>query len=363
MPDSQNRASIEDVLAEFDSRHEVLTALCAKTKSLIEASLQDANIRYQSVQARVKTKKKLKEKYLDSAKKYLVLDDITDLAGLRVITYYEDDVDRVAEIIRREFTVDSENSVDKRDTEPDRFGYSAVNFVCTHLGKRTSDVEYKKFDGVRCEVQVTSILSHAWAEIEHEWYDLRDAYPDEIKRRFSRLAALFDLADSEFLDIRKARTSYERSVALRVESMSPDLAIDPLSLKTFIEQETLVVEIDKSIAPLIGLSLSEKVLDASLNIRSAALKFVGLKTLQEVRDALARFRTKIPEFVVQCKKENLWGPSGTELSKGVSVWQLANFMASLGGPDEITKFYGATEVAISGDIARQAAIATEIVRR
>jgi putative GTP pyrophosphokinase len=363
MAESKNRASIEHVLAEFDARHEVFTALCAKTKSLIEASLQDANIRYQSVQARVKTKKKLKEKYLDPAKKYQALDDITDLAGLRIITYYEDDVDRVAEIIRREFTVDSEHSVDKRDTEPDRFGYSAMNFVCTHLGKRTSDVEYKKFAGVRCEIQVTSILSHAWAEIEHEWYDLRDAYPGEIKRRFSRLAALFDLADSEFLDIRKARASYERSVALRVESMSQDLAIDPLSLRTFIEQEPLVAEIDKSIAPLIGLSLSERVYDATLNIRSTALKFVGLKTLQDVRDALARFRIKIPEFVARCKKENLWGAPGAELSKGVSVWQLANFMASLGGADEITKFYGATDVAIRGDIVQQAAIATEILRR
>src|SRR5882672_5894762 len=89
------KADIETVLAEFDRRQEMLAALCAKTKSLIEASLQDANIRYQSVQARVKTKKKLREKYLDEKKNYRRLDDITDLAGLRVITYYEDEVDRV----------------------------------------------------------------------------------------------------------------------------------------------------------------------------------------------------------------------------------------------------------------------------
>jgi hypothetical protein len=69
----------------------------------IEASLDDAGIQYQSVQIRVKSKKKLKEKYLDPTKKYEKLDDITDLAGLRVITYYEDEVDRVAEVIKKEF--------------------------------------------------------------------------------------------------------------------------------------------------------------------------------------------------------------------------------------------------------------------
>ena len=175
MTGSESRASIEDVLAEFDRRQEMLAALCAKTKSLIEASLQDANIRYQSVQARVKTRKKLKEKYLDPSKNYRQLEDITDLAGLRIITYYENDVDRVAEVIKREFDLDAKNSVDKRDTEPDRFGYSALNYVCRHLQKRTSDVEYKRFAGSCCEIQITSILSHAWSEMEHEWYDLKDA--------------------------------------------------------------------------------------------------------------------------------------------------------------------------------------------
>jgi putative GTP pyrophosphokinase len=94
------KADVKSVLAEFDAKEDMLAAFCARTKSLIEASLQDANIRYQSVQARVKTRKKLQDKYLDSTKDYKRLDDITDLAGLRIITYYEDEVDRVAEVIR-----------------------------------------------------------------------------------------------------------------------------------------------------------------------------------------------------------------------------------------------------------------------
>jgi putative GTP pyrophosphokinase len=126
MPDSKNRgdskASPEAILAEFGRREAMLASFCARTKSLIEASLQDANIRYQSVQARVKTKAKLEKKYLDPTKNYSQLDDITDLAGLRVITYYEDELDLVAQVLEREFNIDRKDSVDKRNTEPDRLG-------------------------------------------------------------------------------------------------------------------------------------------------------------------------------------------------------------------------------------------------
>ena len=155
------------------------------------------------MQARVKNKTKLRKKYLDPEKEYKFLDDITDLAGLRIITYYEDDVDRVAQMVKKEFRIDWEKSIDKRNTEPDRFGYSALNYVCRHLPQRIRDVEYKQFADVCCEIQITSILRHAWAEIEHEWYDLKEAYPGNIKRRFYRTAALLELAESEFLEIRK----------------------------------------------------------------------------------------------------------------------------------------------------------------
>src|SRR6266704_1233578 len=129
MADSKNpedaKHTVEAVLSEFDSKEGMLGALCVKTKSLIEASLEDARIPYQSVQVRVKSKKKLAEKYMDPKKDYCRLEDITDLAGLRVITYYEDDVDRAAKVIEREFLVDREISVKKRAPKPDRLGNSA----------------------------------------------------------------------------------------------------------------------------------------------------------------------------------------------------------------------------------------------
>ncbi|HWY07110.1 MAG TPA: RelA/SpoT domain-containing protein [Candidatus Acidoferrales bacterium] len=365
MASPENRASIDEVLEQFDRKRDILEALCAKTKGLIEASLQEAPIQYQSVQTRVKTRRKVRAKYLDQTKDYRKLDDITDLAGLRVITYYTDDVDRVADVIRQEFDLDSENSVDKRPAEPDRFGYRAINLVCRHLQKRTSDVEYKKFAGIPCEIQVTSILSHAWSEIEHEWYDLRDAYPDEIKREFSRLAALFEIADSKFLDIRKARNQYERSVAVRVEAMVPDLPVDVVSLRSFIEQEPLVAEVDKAIAAKTGLALLPEIPDSMLNVRSKGLGYAGFKTLQQVSEGLRKFRTAIPEYVERCRKEGVWAPApkGTPVAIGISVFHLAGFSASLGGVEAISKYNEAMVIPRGPNYGRQVEIAKQVAAK
>jgi ppGpp synthetase/RelA/SpoT-type nucleotidyltranferase len=299
------KASIDEVLAEFDRRERTLEDLCLRTKGLIEACLNDAGIKFQSIQTRVKSKKKLRDKYLDPEKDYRSLDDITDLAELRIITYYEDEVDSVAEVIGREFEIDPENSVDKRRTAPDRFGYSAVNFVCAHSKKRGKDVEYKRFAGIRAEIQVTSILRHAWSEIEHEWYDLKDAYPDDVKRRFYRIAALFELAESEFLDIKKDRRQYEQSVAVRVGAHDLDVQVDAVSLRPFIEQERLVAEVDDAIAAALGRRISPEISDRIIERRARAAQLAGMVRLQDIRDKLLKYRTLIPTYSLRCRRE-LW---------------------------------------------------------
>jgi ppGpp synthetase/RelA/SpoT-type nucleotidyltranferase len=337
---SMPKTDVGNVLAEFEERQPTLTTFCAKTKALIEACLQDADIRYQSVQARVKTKKKLKEKYLDPAKDYVKLDDITDLAGLRVITYYDDEIDRVVGVVEEQFKIDKKESVDKRSTDPDRFGYRAVNLICSHLDRRTSDVEYKHFAGVCCEIQVTSILGHAWSEIEHEWYDLKDAYPNDVKRRFSIIAALFELAGREFVEIRKLRADYGRSVALQVEARVPDIPVDAVSLRTFTEQEPVVGEVDGVVSSLLGFSITTALSDSVLELRSKLLNLVGITKLEDLRGALKTHRKSIPEFMKRCRAE-AWpsAPKAPSVQKGVCIYQLALLLASERGAETVSAFF------------------------
>lgn len=354
---------IDQVLAEFDGKKDVHVAFCERTKSLVEELLKDAGIRYQSVQARVKTRDKLKEKYIDPKKNYKGLNDITDQVAVRVITYYEDEVDRVAEIIAREFVIDP-RSVDKRETEPEKFGYYALNYVCKYSTGRVSHVEYKKFADVYCEIQITSILRHAWSEIEHPWYDLKDAFPDDIKRRFARMAALLEIAESEFLSLRKIQSDYMQSVAVQVETGVPDIPVDAVSMRTFIEQESLVSEVDKSIALVVGVSFSETLPDSAVETRSAAAKAAGMTKLQEVRDSLEKYKADIPEFVRRCLQD-VWSPNppGTHAARGLCIYQLSQFLVSVKGTNETIEFLRMFQLDRTIDVARQVAIAQELAAK
>src|ERR1017187_5407408 len=106
MPDVESREgakSVDEVLAEFDCRKEQLVKLSDATVSLIETILKEERIAVQSVQARVKERNKLRSKYRKPDKDYKCLDDISDLVGFRIITYYSDKIDQIAEVIGREF--------------------------------------------------------------------------------------------------------------------------------------------------------------------------------------------------------------------------------------------------------------------
>lgn len=360
---------VEKVLEEFESRKGKLESFCAKAKSLIEGSLEDAGIKYRSVQWRVKSKKKLRKKYLDPEKNYKKLDDITNLAGLRVITYYEDEVDAVANVINREFEVDPDRSIDKRITEPDRFSYRAINYVCRHLKKRLDDVEYKKYIGVWCEIQITSILQHAWSEIEHEWYDLKDAYPDKIKRRLSRLVALFELAESEFLALKMERSNYQKSIDIQVAVELPDVPLDPVSMRSLLTLDTVVAEFDREVGKVLGASIAPILSEKVVALISKSANLAGLSTVNEVRVHLRRYRDALLDYVVQIQADPLarisFSPS-TLTIRGISVDLLSNML--LGGlsedkvRDAMKKIFGQSVPAnLAERFMRQAAIARKVL--
>lgn len=332
---------------------------------MIEKCLQGDGIQFQYVQARVKNRDKLRAKYLDPQKNYTQLDDITDQAALRVITYYEDEVDRVAEVIKREFEIDSKNSVDKRDVDPEKFGYYALNYVCRYSDARTRHVEYKGFAGISCEIQITSILRHAWSEIEHPWYDLKGAFPDNIKRRFARMAALLEIAESEFLSLRKIQSDYMLSVGVQVETNVPDVPVDAVSLRTFIEQEPLVREIDEVLASDLGYALEADVDDRTVEKYARDAIYAGMGKLQDVRDFLKRFRSGIPEYVRRCREE-VWlhSPRGTTFPRGVCIYHLATIVVGSRRTGETLEFIKARGGAgATWSIDRQEAIAQEIVAK
>jgi putative GTP pyrophosphokinase len=328
----ENAASPTAVLAEFVRREPHFQALCSETKALIGRLLLAGGLKCHSVQSRVKTKEKLKSKYSDNSKGYSKLADMTDLVGLRIITYYDDEVDEITEMIKQEFSVDS-RSVDKRVSEPDRFGYFGMHLICRYSPSRLELAEYKAYADDLFEVQITSILRHAWSEMEHDWYDMKEKFPAPVKRRFYRLAALLEIAEQEFVEIRKLKKQLENVAAARVEAEIPTVPIDEASLRAILSQELLVAELDIAIALILGGTLSGEYSDRFMHVQVQLLAVAQLKTVEELRAALKKYNRAILDYVEQSRE--LWRAAFQSkpqvIEKGVCVFQLAFMLVAAKG--------------------------------
>jgi ppGpp synthetase/RelA/SpoT-type nucleotidyltranferase len=191
MQGKELRAEFEKVRGTYDSFSE-------KVKELIKGFLEVQSVTVHSVSSRCKTLDSLElkaQKKIDKGSEYADLKAVTDLAGVRVITHFASDVDQIAKIVEHEFNVDFANSIDKRVAqEPDRFGYTSLHYVVELNSERLFLSEYSKFVNVKVEIQIRSILQHAWAEIEHDiGYKANEEVPNEVKRKFSRLSGLLEL--------------------------------------------------------------------------------------------------------------------------------------------------------------------------
>lgn len=227
-------------------RYEALAEMVAST---VQSLLTNARIDFLSVTHRAKTLESFSEKI--GRKRYRdPRIEMTDLAGVRVITYVERDVKRACQLIETAFNVHADQSLDKtEELAVDRFGYKSVHFVCDIGKERSSLPEFVAYSGITFELQVRTALQHTWAEVEHDRnYKYGGTLPSQLKRRLYLVAGLLELADREFNSLTEEIEAYTSTVEsstragdLNVEINSPSVA---QFLSTHLESLASDLEID-----------------------------------------------------------------------------------------------------------------------
>ena len=212
----------ESLMRQYRELKPVLEQLAKDAYDLMRRTLRQQGIYVTAIEYRVKTEKSLAGKLELKGAKYKSIEDVTDLVGLRVITFYTDEVDKVAAIAKRIFDVDWKESVDKRKLHQlDSFGYNSLHYICR-----------MKEGGPRFEIQMRTALQHVWSTIEHDTgYKGEVKIPREYMRQFSRLAGMLELVDAEFSRLRIVLTEYRRQIQSLVKNGKLDDV--PLSSETF----------------------------------------------------------------------------------------------------------------------------------
>ena len=158
--------SLEDALAEAGIR--ALVTHRAKKPRKLRAKLQarDRKRHYQSFRD--------------------IYDDIVDLAGVRVALYLPADREAVGQIIEKVFAPVRAPKQFPRDREPgsnDSLGYVAAHYL-VQLRPETLHKDELRYADTNVEIQVASVLMHAYAEISHDLIykpEKGPLTPEEIK--------------------------------------------------------------------------------------------------------------------------------------------------------------------------------------
>lgn len=139
-------------------------------------------------------------------------EEIQDICGLRIINYYQSDLDMVTDIIRKEFNVIE--SVDKQDElDDDRFGYRSYHYIVSLKKEWLKAPNYRGLSKLNFEIQARTILMHGWAAINHKLlYKHEKDIPKPFKRDLFRLSALIELADEQFERLRIERQEYTKEI-------------------------------------------------------------------------------------------------------------------------------------------------------
>lgn len=275
-------AGLEDVLKHYETLRLRYDELGRRIKGLLEQLLLENGIRYQTVEARPKSVGSLAGKLL--RKGYGGPDplaEVADLCGVRIILYFKDDVERVCELIEREFQVDQARSSNKADElGPDRFGYVSMHKVVSLSEPRASTHGLSHLRNLFAEIQVRTVMQHAWAAISHALQYKREAeVPISLRRALCRLSALIEQADIEFAHLREEQVAYDSSKCDQLAAKDVQVGIDLTTLREYARSSPQVAEL-RRIADEEGIGVHK--VEEPLPQTTAVCRLVGIETIDQL---------------------------------------------------------------------------------
>lgn len=273
-----------DILTEYDNERSNYILLADVVSKLLREIVVKSNIQTLTIEHRIKNKDSLSGKLELKGEKYKGLSDITDILGARVVCIFADDVDRFARHIEENFSIDNENSVDKREQlDPNSFGYLSLHYICS----LPNDKQYPEaICGKKFEIQLRSALQHTWSAIYHDMgYKSEFDVPKQIVRDYSRLAGLLELADEKFVYIRDYMSNYSIEVKQKIANDQGDyLKIDIVTLREYMYRNKNMLALLKELA-----SICDSEIDFTNPERYIRqLAWLGKSTLGDLRQMLEK---------------------------------------------------------------------------
>ena len=308
----------------FETTRPIYVAFTERLEQLLDDVLARRRLQIDRIEARTKTVESFYEKIQRDGKDYAdPFMEMTDICGLRIITLFTADAEKIAQILREEFVIDALNSVDKgAQLDADQFGYQSIHAIVSLSPGRAALTEWEAYANLKAEIQVRTVLQHAWAAINHSLaYKSTGDIPKPMLRRLNRISAHHEAADDEFLALQSEMSKHHQATLSAVESGKTGIGIDGHSLDVFFEASGEGERWD-DLAYRAGFEISHKPSAVDLARRNllSLLSQADIKTLDALSNTLAGTRDHAPEYLRAIRK-------GWQARTGSSRRPVANWYA------------------------------------
>lgn len=195
----------------------------------IEQLLRAVGGGFEFIQSRTKTpdsfmRKVAREKYTNP------FAEMNDITGIRIITRYADDARGIIAWLELHFHLE----VTRSPEQADEAGAHDFSYNLHHVIVRPFQWvgELSEFSDLKAEVQIRSLLQHAWAVQSHVLYKAKNV-PSEFSRRIERITALSELVDDEFIRIRDEFKELQRRNKAFADHDFDNIPLDQSSAKRY----------------------------------------------------------------------------------------------------------------------------------
>lgn len=254
---------------------------------ILREKIDEQGIYVNAIETRIKALDSLVGKLERKGNKYESLRSLTDILGARIITFYTDEVDKIAALVDRVFEIDWKNSVDKRKMyDLNSFGYTSLHYICRIPESLYSNPEFPEINEFRFELQMRTALQHVWATMDHDTgYKSGVEIPREYLRNMSRLAGMLELIDEQFSAIRTGINDYRRQVqALVSNGHFEEVSLDGDTFRSYLKLKPF----DKLVKRIAKLNQAE-VHESSVMPYLSVMLTLGFKTLADVDNLIKNY--------------------------------------------------------------------------
>lgn len=324
-------------IKQFEALRPSLEQFRKNMERLIKDLVEEIGVEVVSIESRTKTTESFQEKINRSGKNYDdPLGDLTDLVGVRVICYFNEDVEQICSEIRQAFSINENASVDKK-LNFNELGYLSKHLIASLGSKRIALPEYKAFKDMSCEVQVRTVAQHAWAAIEHKYnYKHVEEMSESAKRRLFRIQAVLEMCDDEFSRLRSEVTLERKKITEEI-SQGESVPIHAESLIAFMdsglpEYEYIFSELRKR-----GFSFRKRSLTSRLAFSGAADRFraFGIGDISALEAALKKLSNQHTIDLIEVALKRLI----KDISKPIDQTSVIHLLAAINDrKDKESKF-------------------------